>query len=374
MNRHLELLILAAGLVCVVLFASIPLFWPDIQSIDWEYLRKLRFGAGTFYGASATDIAADIVGMRALATGGDPYPVLGPALKELGLTWDLDFNNPHLPMTYLFAAPVAFLPWHIASAAWALLMMACWIVALRLLGLSWNLAVGVGGLILLWPPATLSLGQLTALWLLFFALAMTWERKHPARAGAAIAMAAMTKITPTIFLVNLASKGKTKQATFGFLLVVLALIAIVFALNPSALARYAIVNQSNAATIIEEPANAAPVAVAWRALGWLGVAGWLAFTGLILWRNWQLIRGGTRAGWIVSAYLAVALLPILWAYSLLPLLPVAWHNLAQRSNLSRALTLGGIALSFAGPAFGPGSVLLVCGCVILFGFSLVVEW
>ncbi len=67
-----------------------------------------------FYGASATDITTDIVGMRGLASGGDPYPLLGPELNELGLQWDLDFYSPRPPMAFPFTAPVAFFPWRIS--------------------------------------------------------------------------------------------------------------------------------------------------------------------------------------------------------------------------------------------------------------------
>jgi hypothetical protein len=368
-NKKIELVVFGAGLLCLAIFAMFPLIFPDPADISSTYLNKLRFASGTFYGASATDIATDIVGMRALVAGTDPYPILGPALKELGLDWDLDFSSPRLPTGYLFTAPVFFLPWPFASAIWSLLMIACWTLSLRLLGLSWNLAIGIGGLLLLWPPAMMSLGQLTAVWLLLLTLAYTW-RANPARAGSMVALSAMTKYTPAVALISFVTSSKRGRILIAFSLTWLAALTIIVLLNPYAVARYWEVNQSNSLAIAQRLDNAAPFAVASRFLGWVGVVGWTLFLGSLVFVNWHSIRANTQKGWMVTFYLAVALLPVLWIYSLLPLLPVAWHTLTGGNNVSKALTVGAVVLTFLGPAFGAESVPYVSAAAVLFGLAL----
>jgi hypothetical protein len=370
MSRRAELALLAAGLICLVLFAALPLAYPDPQALPGTYLRTLRYAAGALYGASATDLAQDVIGMRALAAGENPYPILGPALQSLGLDWALDFSSPHPPTAFLLVAPVAFLPWAQASAIWALLMILCWTLSLRLLGANWRVAIGLGGLLLLWPPAATSLGQLTAPLLLFLALAHMWRQRRPAAAGLAVGLASMTKLTPALALLPFATSRRGRRALVGFSLAWAVALSILLALRPAALADYWAANQSGVISLIEQPANGAPLAIAWRLAGALGVLAWLLFLGAILWRNRAALVTGRPSAWILSFYLAVATLPLEWIYSLLPLLPVAGHSLVRRGAWGQAAALGALALTFIAPAFGPTSAPYVAGTVLLFGASL----
>ena len=371
MSKKGELAVLAAGLISLVLFAAFPLFFPDIEALTTNYSRNLRFAAGTFYGASATDIATDIVGMRGLASGGDAYPLLGPAIEELGWHWDLDIYSPRPPTAFLFTAPVAFFPWRLASALWALMMIVCWILALRLLGLSWNLAIGIGGLLLLWPPAALSLGQLTAPMLLFLMLAYAWREAKPGIAGAAIGVAAMAKYTPAVALVNFVSTPKRWRVVAAFAFAWVILLGLIFIMNPSAITRYFEVNQVNSLDIFQRVENSSPLAIGWRGFGWLGIAGWLAFLGVVTFTNWRAVRANVTRGWMVTFYLSVALLPVLWIYSLLLLLPVVWYLFTQSQNrYSQAVMVGALVLSFISPAFGAEAVPYVSIAVLLAGLAL----
>ena len=370
MSRRAELALLAAGLVCLVLFAALPLAYPGPEALPGSYLRTLRYAAGALYGASATDLATDIVGLRALAAGENPYPTLGPALQSLGLDWDLDFSSTHPPTAYLLVAPVAFLSWAQASALWALLMIICWTASLHLLGANWRVAIGLGGLLLLWPPAATSLGQLTAPWLLFLALAYAWRELRPGAAGAAVGLASLAKLAPALALISFTAAPQRRRALAGFALAWAAALGIVLALRPAILADYWTANQTGAIGLVEQAANGAPVAIAWRLAGVLGLLAWLLFLGAILWRNRATLVAGSSSAWMLGFYLAVAALPLLWIYSLLPLLPVAGHGLMRRGAWGRAATLGALALSFIAPAFGPASAPYVGGAVLLFGASL----
>jgi hypothetical protein len=368
MSKKAELAILAAGLICLVLFAVLPLFFPDIEALPTNYLRNLRLGAGTFYGATATDIVDCILGMRGLASGGDPYPLLGPAVKELGLEWNLNFHSLRPPTAFLFTAPVAFLPWRVASPLWALLMILCWILALRLLNLSWNLSFGIGGLLLLWPPAALSLGQLTAPMLLFLMLAYAWKERPSGIAGAAIAISAMAKYTPATALINFVKSPNRWRTLFAFGLAWGITLGITILLNPAAIPRYIQVNQGISLGTYSGPA---PLSVGWEAFGWFGVAGWLIFVAIVIFRNWRWIAENTIRGWMVSIYLSVALLPLVWIYSLLVLLPLVWYLLFKSNHwLGQLLILAALLLTFITPGYGPGAIPYISGTVLLAGLAL----
>jgi len=371
MSKKGELVILALGLVCTVLFAMLPLISPDPETLESLYLKQARIAAGVFYGATATDLGQDIVGMRALWSGEDAYPLLGPAMEELGLHWDLDFHSPHPPPSFLFTAPVAFSPWATASLLWAILMILCWIVSLRLLGLSWNRSVGIGGLLLLWPPAALSLGQLTAPMLLFMMLAYTWRADRPAFAGAAISVAAMAKYSPAIALINFARSPNHWRVLAGFVMAWGIVLGVIFLMSPMAISRYLEINQTNSLGVFLRPDNAAPLAIAWHSFGWFGVTAWLAFVGFVTATNWPSIVENSTRGWIVAFYLSVALLPVVWIYSLLLFLPVAWHLLTTRQKpVSRALLILALLLTVLTPAFGTDASSFVGGATFLFGTAL----
>ncbi len=370
-SKRSEIRVLAAGLLCLELFLALPLLLPDPGVIHWNYLSKLRFAAGSFYGSSATDISQDIIGARGLVAGTNPYPVLGPALRDLGLDWDLDFRTPHPPTAFLFVFPIAFFSWPLASALWSALMIACWMFALKLLGLSWKLSVGVGGLLLLWPPASLSLGQLTPVWLLFLTLAFVYRTARPTLSGAAVALAAMSKWTPALALINFVRLEKRWRTAAGFAAAWGLALTAIQSFNSQILTRYLAASRDSTLKLILGPENASPLGLGLRWLGWPGALLWLAFLGWLVWRNWDAIRENSERGWMFSFYLAVAVLPVLWVYSLLPLLPVGWHLLRKASPVSRGLTLAAAALSFFGPGFGSGSVPFISGSVLLMGLALV---
>lgn len=369
-NKNARLAIFAAGLLCLVLFALLPLIFPDPEFVESNYLKQLRIAAGVFYGATGTDLGQDIVGMRALWSGSDPYPILGPAVEQLGLHWDLDFHSPHPPTAFLLTAPVAFFQWATASLLWALLMIACWMVALYLLGLPWDLSIGLGGLMILWTPAAFSLGQMTPIWLLFLSAAYAWRAGRPNAAGAAIALAAMTKYTPAVALINFVKSPNRLRVAAAFALSWFMVLVAIWLLNAGALPRFLEINQANSLDLIQGPENAAPLGIFWRTTGWLGVIGWLTFLGIICAINWQSIYDNTTRGWMVTFYLAVAILPVLWIYSLLPLLPVAGYLLIEQNRLSKALILVALILTFLSPAFGVNAVPYVSGAVLVFGLAL----
>jgi hypothetical protein len=297
-----------------------------------------------------SDIAQDFYGFRALVLRADAYAPIGAALKTMGLDWPILHASTHPPTAYLLTAPVAFLPWPLASAVWAWLMIAAVVASLRLYGLRWRWIALVLAVCLVWPPFVYSLSQITPLWLLGLALAYRHQEK-PCAAGAWIAFASLTKFFPALLLVPFVLRRQW-SALAGFAAVWLAALALITALHPGALGQYLAVNQGNSLEMIARPDNAAFLPVVFALAGWPGVVFGFAFLGWFAWRG--------RADWHTWEFLAVALLPIAWSYSLLPLLP---EILRDRK---KPLVLAGVALTFLMPGFGTITPLFMTLAFCLF--------
>src|ERR671931_900722 len=160
----------------------------------------LRTAAAQLRGSGPpVDLVQDYAGARDVARGREAYPVLTRAYASVGLTWPAGHRSTHPPTAFLLVLPVAWLPWRAASAVWTVLMLAALAGAYWALGARTGPAVALAPLTVLWPPGGWSMGQLTPLWLL--GLALAWRlRDRPAPAGAAIALASLTKLLPALSL------------------------------------------------------------------------------------------------------------------------------------------------------------------------------
>lgn len=302
-----------------------------------------------------SDIAQDFYGFRALVLRLDPYPPLVEGFRAIGIDWPITHASTHPPTAYLLTAPVAFLPWPVASAVWGWLMVAALAASLRLNGLRWRWVIALTAACLFWPPFAFSLGQLTPLWMLGLALAYR-NREKPATAGAWIAFASLTKFFPALLLVPFLLRRKW-SAVAGFAAVWLLALALVFALHPGAIPRYIEVNTGNSPDMIARTDNAAMLPFLLRWFGMPGVLIGACLLAVVAWRG--------REDWHTWEFLAVALLPIAWVYSLLPLLPgmVARIRGGWKQGLLPAFT---VALLLIFPSFGPFSPFAIVPSIILF--------
>ena len=117
--------------------------------IFWMNVEFLERASATLKGEGvASDLAQDIIGFQALVRHADPYPVLGPAYQKMGLDWGMQHPSTHPPMAFLLVAPIAFLPWNLASAAWAWFMLVLLVLTFRCFGTSWKAAIGLTPLVL----------------------------------------------------------------------------------------------------------------------------------------------------------------------------------------------------------------------------------
>lgn len=343
-------LALGAFATCVVLLP------PPSRPIDAR-LVGLQYAAAAIRGdGPRADLAQDYLGARAIRSHDDAYPILGPKLRAIGVEWDVKERSTHPPTAFLLALPISWLSWPRAEQAWAVLMVLALLTAVWSVTTSIPAAIAGGALVLLWPPGAWSIQQLTPIWLLAVALAFRWRRR-PTRAGVVIGLAALTKIMPLLLVVPFLLKRQWKAlyATTG---VITAAVTTLLVWDPASLKAYFDVGRSASQAQLNRVDNAGVVVAASHAAGPPGVvavAVLLATTagaGLV-WRE-------RSSSWWIWPWLSVALLPIAWIYSVLPLLPgllVGTRIQAARGWAWAALLPPAVVVPF-GSAFGAASVAI----------------
>jgi hypothetical protein len=145
-------------------------------------------------------------------------------------------------------------------------------------------------------------------------------------------------------LAHLRRKQWTALAGFSTVWIAAALILVL--LRPDSLAAYLEANQANLANQILRNDNGAMAVVAWRSGGSVGVAAAVALAVLVTWAG---LRSRDEHTWACLTWLGIALLPIAWVYSLLPLLP--W--LLRVVLVGRVLPCAFAVVALLSPLFGP---------------------
>src|ERR671930_1313389 len=334
----------------------------------------LRTAAAQLRGSGPpVDLVQDYAGARDVARGREAYPVLTRAYASVGLKWPAGHRSTHPPTAFLLVLPVAWLPWKAAATAWMVLMLAALAAAYWALGAPPALGAALAPLTLAWPPGGWSTGQLTPLWLL--GLALAWRlRDRPAPAGAAIALASLTKLLPALSLLPFLLMRRFAVLR-GFALVWGAAVAALLLLDTGVIGRYVTVARTASR---EQAARGENSALLWAAdhnYGAAGVAAAVVLVAAVLVRALRRLRRLgeiDRLSWDGVGWASVALLPIAWIYWLLPLLP-ALARLVRRGGLvAAALALVTFVIPFLVDPFGlPGGIRLAFATAAL-GLSLVV--
>ena len=306
------------------------------------------------------DLVQDYVGALRLTERRDPYPVLTDAYASVGLRWSAEHRSTHPPTAFLLVLPVAWLPWKAAAAVWAALMLATIGGAWWALGARPELAAALAPLTLLWPPAAWSLGQLTPLWLLGLALAWRY-RRDATRAGVGIGLASLTKLLPLVsvapFLVLRRVHVLRSLAAVG--VVTGAALAVV---EPGVIGRYVSLGRSTGDDQAARGENAALLWAFHHHLGPIAVAAAAALVAVVAAASLGRLRSLGELDewdWCAWSWIGVALLPIAWIYSLLPLAPTLWLCLRRGGVVARGLALFAIVVPFTIDPFGrPGAIWL----------------
>lgn len=323
-----------------------------------------------------SDIAQDIVGFRALVSQKDAYPILGVAFRDLGLDWGVEHNSTHPPTAFLFVAPIAFLPWNWASAVWGWFMLILIVFSFRCYGTSWKAAIGFTPILLLWPPIATSLSQLTIIWLFAIVAGYRFESQKPFLSGVSIGLASLTKLLPSLMIINYVVKRELK-AVFGFLTTWVMALFILLIMHPGSFERYFEVNKLNSMTMILREDNSALLINSNRIGGFAGVALLLLIFFFILWVNREFLcspkRNSSPKFWLLLVYFSVVLLPISWIYSIVPLLPVIYYLISQKKLSTVLVGCFCIEIPLIIPPYGPLSALPIAFVYLLVGLGLLFD-
>jgi Glycosyltransferase family 87 len=353
------------------------LLWPESGNF-LPYTNTLESTTLVLKGKGpVSDLAQDIIGFRAMVRQENAYPILGPAVQELGFDWDIKHASTHPPTAFLFVAPIAFLPWNLAAMVWAWLMLGLLALVFRIYGMPWLVALGLTPIALLWPPIATSLGQLTIIWLLGFAIGYRYMRHDYFLSGVGIGLAALTKIIPGLMIILFLSK-KRWSAILGIVLVGIASLVIVALLSLNSISQYVQVNRLNSVAMILRDDNSSLLGTGYRSGGWWGVTLVLIFIALVFWTNKKYVSGKTdhfppTELWMLLNYFAVVLLPVSWIYSLAPLLPVIVFLLSKRKMSTMFVGSCCIIIPFIVPAWGPYSAFPLVLVNVLTGVGLILD-
>ncbi len=362
-------LILAAAELAMLLTFSAP-HDPDKPGIA----GGIRTAAAQLRGAGPPiDFVQDYVGARVLAREGDPYGILTDAYASVGIAWIAPHRSTHPPTAFLLALPVAWLSYNLAAAVWGVAMLAAIGGAWWAFGVRWEVAAALAPLTVLWPPAAWSLGQLTPLWLL--GLALAWRfRDRPVAAGAAIGLASLTKLVPALSLAPFLLRGRWTVLR-GFAAVWALALALLQLLDLSVISRYLTIGRTVSREQVSRAENSALLFAAWHGAGVVGLGAALVLVGAVVVLSVKRLRATGRLNrwsWDAWSWLGVALLPIAWIYSLLPLLPALVRVVARGGPLAAALALFTLLVPFLVEPFGLPGAAWMATATACFGLSLLV--
>jgi hypothetical protein len=276
----------------------------------------------TFQGRGPSgDFAQDYLGARRLLGGQSAYPALGPAWVEIGLPGGgADHSSTHPPSAFLFGLPFTTVPAPKVERIWAVVVLIALILSCRISGLSWAAAFALSTWGLLWPPLAWSFNQLTPIWLLGQTLAWRYQ-KLPWLVGIALGLASLTKYLPVVLLVPFVLR-RGWAAVAGFTSVWVLAVGVLLWLSPAVFVEYVQVAlpTSMAQTVRKDNGGLFPVAD--HRLGPLASVLAAVMVIAALTRAVRTSVTGpqiSRHAWGLWVWLSVALLPISWQYSLLPL-------------------------------------------------------
>ena len=309
----------------------------------------------------ASDMAVNYLGARLLSDHENPYPILGPALKKVGIDWDVPHASTHPPTAILLAAPLSFFTWPVFSMLWAWLMTLLLYISLPkdLKGIPQKaLLLAV---LLFWPPISFSLGQLTIIWLSCVVMAYRYREKNPILAGVFIGVATFTKFFPVIMLTPFILRKKL-GALIGAVFVWLLAVGILYLLDPQIWNSYFQANTSNFVhQMMRDDCSSFPVFLYKQ----FGITGALITAALLIGFVGHFLFFYMRQGisgsigeyeWAGYVFFSIILLPIAWVYSVVPLLPLLLKLLGSPKSKLNILGLIALFSVVIFPPFGTQSI------------------
>jgi hypothetical protein len=335
----------------------------------WRWFDGFEVFHALLAQARPTDLLQDYGGARALLFGGNAYEPTGTlAHRYVTVSYTaLSYVSTHPPTAFLMVLPFAVLSLGAASAIWAALMIGGLIAVVRVCGAPWYVAVLLGPMLVLLPPVADGVNQLALPVLVLTFLAYRC-RERPLVAGVLVGVTSLIKFVPALLIMPLLLRRQW-SALVGFSLTWALSLAAIVVLNVGAIQAYLQFGGSETATWIAEPGNSAFFIQAAR----YGVAATALAAALaigILWSDLRDQSGDTGMRWARWNWLAVAVLPIAWSFSVLPLALSAMVLFHRRAMLAAGVAVLGFGpLIFSERASSPVPGF---ACIALVGLGLTI--
>lgn len=350
--------ILLLGVFVFMAFLLVPLGISESNIIP---VNSVHYAAATFYGMAVTDLRQDLIGFRAMVNRENAYPKL-----------EGDESSTHLPTTFLFVAPVAFFAWRDAGMLWSFLMLFALIATFRLFEFPWQKAIGYSLLSILWIPIMMSFGQFTILWLLLVTVAYRLQSKNPFWSGFFIGLASLIKLLPAIMMVPFILQKKW-SSLLGFVAAWFAGLLAVASISYQTLFDY-LATKNNIHAIILRSDNASLFRIGFYYLGIPGFIIALLLLGLFLFFNRKVLFTSEpvigQSSWLLWIFLSVILMPVVWMYSLVPLLPILLSLLKSTDTLVKGIAWIVIILPIFVYPWGQAAMPVVAAMTIFLGVGV----
>lgn len=327
--------------IFVIIFCFSLILSPT-YNFNYSYIGALTYVPTTLRGQiQYSDLGQDIIGLRALLRGQNPYPILSEAASSIGIVeWKANHRSTHPPTAFLLTLPVFSFPWPFASGIWGWVMIIMTVISLLLFNLRWEIAIIFTIISLFWPPMIFSLGQFTAIWLLCYAMAYHFRDRSPFFSGFLIGISSFTKFFPAVMLAPFLFRRKW-FALVGFCVAWLIIVIILFSVSSTWLSDYWKIIKIDSIFQVTRADNGSVLGLIYKYFGTLGgilVVFVLLGLGLIcLWINAK--KPISFQEWGLFIFISIAILPVAWMYTLLPLLPVLLWGINQRGKTMKLALL-----------------------------------
>lgn len=283
--------------------------------------------------APLTDFLVDYASVAALWRGDDAYAISQGLLDAVGFPWDVLTANPHPPTLLTLQLPFVALGYPEALAAWALLMVVLMVSTLRLVGVPMHLAVAVGIALSFTFPGAYGVGNPVPV--IGFGAAVAWRwRDTPLIAGAGLVLAAAPKLLGLALVLPFLLAGRWRAVAWAVGgLALLAVVPLVF--DRGVWSAWYDLGLAGGRANAGRPDNAS---LLYLAEGWgitqpTAVALIAAVAAGLAWHRRDLYWPALWAG--------VAVMPLLWMYSMLTFVPIFARAALRGGRLGQVVAILG---------------------------------